>query len=193
MPRFIVSIRRSRHDPTNDPEEPNDLERASSVFDPGKNFMNHTNQLSEQIIAQLAVDFVNLLVPGNFPSARAKLAPNCEYHYSGKLLTGDAIIGAFEESHERAKTELECIEYLPATLQAVDRNTVIVGVKDRIRSEGLEHVYSDRLSVTISESASDWTVTRLEHLPVEEERLKLRKFLDKLKSLRAKDWRSHGP
>jgi hypothetical protein len=132
---------------------------------------------SDHATQQLAVAFVNLLVPGSFAAARARLAPNCEYHYSGQVLRGDAIIDAFEDSHKKAKAELESVEYLLASVHAVEGAMVVVGVSDRLRAGGKEHLYSDRLAVEVVHSDADWAIARIEHRPYEEERRKLREFL----------------
>jgi len=130
--------------------------------------------------------FVDLLVPGHFDEARALLHPSCEYAYAGGLLRGDAIIHAFEESHARAEAELDRIEYLPGEVDSVDGDTVTVRVFDRLRAKGRTHTYVDRLAVSLvasasasasaSPEASTWQVRRIEHLPIEEERLALDAF-----------------
>lgn len=139
--------------------------------------MKKENHLTEKR-PEHAVEFVNMLVPGRFELARSRLASNCEYHYSGKVLRGDAIIDAFEVSHEKAKKELDRIDYLPASVNAIEGDTIVVGVSDRIKLKGDEHVYSDRLAIDVLLTDSGWFITRIEHRPFAEERRKLHEFLE---------------
>jgi hypothetical protein len=127
---------------------------------------------------QFALDFVNSLVPDRFELAGARLSETCEYYYSGKVLRGEAIIKAFEESHERAKKILDDILYLPGVVDAIDGNTITIKVSDKISLKGRNHTYRDRLAVTTIESDKGWVVSRIEHLPYEEERQKLRDFVE---------------
>lgn len=96
-----------------------------------------------------ALAFVDLLVPGSFERAKALLAPTCEYHYGGNTLRGDAIIAAFEESHAKAKAQLDSIVYLPGRADHVEDATVTVRVFDRLGVNDAFHTYSDRLVITV--------------------------------------------
>jgi hypothetical protein len=130
---------------------------------------------------QAAIEFVNLLVPGKFDLARARLSANCEYHYGGEVLRGDAIVRAFEESHESAIAKLDSVEYLPAALDSVVGDTVVVGTVDRIRSGDAVHTYRDRLAIDVTQGA----IVRIEHRPYEEERRRLRAFFESAERVRS--------
>jgi hypothetical protein len=129
-----------------------------------------------------AIEFVNNLVPGRFEQAKAKLSAHCEYHYSGKILKGPAIIQAFEDSHTSAAMQLDHIEYLPATFDANDGIAIVIKVKDRISANKREHTYTDRLAITLEYINENWAVSLIEHRPYSEERLKLKEFLAPLPS-----------
>ncbi len=126
-----------------------------------------------------ALAFVDLLVPGSFERAKALLAPTCEYHYGGNTLRGDAIIAAFEESHAKAKAQLDSIVYLPGRADHVEDATVTVRVFDRLGVKDAFHTYSDRLVITVlpDEEGDGFSVVAIEHRPFAEERAKLQEFL----------------
>jgi ribosomal protein S18 acetylase RimI-like enzyme len=125
----------------------------------------------------LAVDFVNLLVPGRFEEAGSWLCETSEYSYGGSVLIGADLLKPFMDSHNRALQELDAIEYLPGKVDSVDGHSVTVRVFDKIRLNGQTHIYSDRLSVTMKSNGARWSVVRIEHLPIQEEKDRLGRFL----------------
>jgi hypothetical protein len=125
---------------------------------------------------ELAVTFVDLLVPGSFDAARGMVHASCEYHVGGEILRGEGIVASFEASHERASRELDRIEYLPARAIASAEGTVIVHVFDRLELAGAIHTYSDRLAVSV-DAEQPRPIVRIEHQPFPEERTALAAFL----------------
>jgi hypothetical protein len=132
-------------------------------------------------IEELALAFVDRLVPGRFEEARRMLDPSCEYAFGGELLRGDAIIAAFEKSDEDAHEKLDRIEYLPGRVASTTDAVVVVQVFDRLELSGRTHTYTDRLAVTIDTKRSR-PVVRIEHRPFAAEREALAAFLDGARS-----------
>lgn len=127
--------------------------------------------------AEKALSWVNLLVPGHFDEAAKMISPDCRYDYQGEILMGPAVIRAFIESHERASRELDSIEYLPAKALEAGPGGVLVAVADKISLNGRNHTYNDRLRVKMEKLGNGWMVTELQHLPIAEERARLKEFL----------------
>lgn len=125
---------------------------------------------------QLALAFVDRLVPDHFDEARRMLHPSCEYSFGGDVLRGEEIVEAFEKSDEEAKKKFERIEYLPGRVAAVEGTVVVVQVFDRVTIADRTHTYSDRLVITL-DPRLDRPVLHIEHRPFPEERAKLAAFL----------------
>jgi hypothetical protein len=132
--------------------------------------------MSDHTIEQLAVRFVDQLVPGHFQDAGRMLDPSCVYVFGGETLYGEAILGAFQKSDEEAHRKFDGVEYLPGRVAETHGTTVVVQVFDRLVLAGRTHTYSDRLAVTIDRERSR-PVLRIEHRPFPEERAALAAFL----------------
>jgi hypothetical protein len=133
--------------------------------------------MAELNYSKEAAAWVNLLVPGHFAEAAAQISNECVYQYNGENLTGPAVIGAFLQSHERAKRDLDEISYWPATCADCDENGALVKVADQLTLNGQTHVYNDRLRIRMQPDGERWKVIGIEHLPIPEEREGLKEFL----------------
>ena len=131
----------------------------------------------DPIEPNLALTFVNLLGPEFFIDAEKWLRPSSEYYFSGSVLRGVSLLSAFKESHAKAMRELDAVEYLPGTILAISEDSMIVGVSDKLLLNKKTHIYSDRLAVALKRDAQGVYVARIEHLPIQEERDKLKNFL----------------
>ncbi len=92
-------------------------------------------------------------------------------------LTGESIIQSFIDNHENAKSKLDVIEYIDGIVILVNENVVTVTVQDKITKDGLEHIYTDRLILSIEQNS----ITKIEYDPFPEERGKLKTYLNKVK------------
>ena len=127
-------------------------------------------------IEKIALSFVDSLVPDKFSKAESMLSPKCIYSYGDEKLTGESIIQSFVNNHENAKGKLDTIEYIDGKILSTDQNVVTVTVQDKIIKNGFEHIYTDRLILTVEESL----IAKIEYSPFPEERRKLKEFLSKV-------------
>jgi hypothetical protein len=125
-----------------------------------------------------AVAWVNLLVPGKFQEAEKLISELCTYAYRSEVLRGPSIINAFIESHKKASRDLDSIEYLPGAIVDFGPEGALIAVADKISLNGKTHVYNDRLLVRMEMTGTEWKVVELHHLPIKEERDKLKDFLE---------------
>lgn len=132
----------------------------------------------QKTLSDLAVEFVNMLVPGHFDDAEKWIDDHCTYAYQDKILRGTQVLGAFKESHDGAAKKLDSIEYLPGEIEEALPDGAIVGVADRISLNGKMHVYRDRLKVRFAQSNDLFKIIQIEHLPIQAERDQLNVFLD---------------
>jgi hypothetical protein len=131
------------------------------------------SQLSKE---QIALIFVNRLVPGSFDEARQMVDPSCGYTFGDKTFLGAEVVLPFEESHAEAKRKFDIVEYLPAWIVETEGNVVLVGVSDRIELAQCSHTYSDRLAITVDPHRIT-PILRIEHCPIPEERAQLAVFI----------------
>lgn len=127
-------------------------------------------------IKEIALEFVNCLVPDKFEFAKEMIPSNCLYKYGNKRLRGDSIIQSFVDNHENAKRKLDKIEYIDGRVDFLKGNFVIVIVQDKIEKAGDIHIYTDRLVIEVKEAL----IVGIEYLPFEEERKKIKEFLEKV-------------
>ncbi len=127
-----------------------------------------------------AVQFVELLTPGNFVEAQKWLSPDCEYKYGDKKLHGSDIIKSFSDNHNHAASKLDKIEYGENVVEFVQGRTVSVIVTDHLTAKGHQHTYKDRLIITFGENIGHGSVIQIENKRVEGERAKLYSFFDSI-------------
>lgn len=127
-------------------------------------------------ISKNAVEFVNLLTPGNFEEAEKWLSPNCVYQYKDTSLSGEEIIKSFSDNHEGASQKLDGITYIDGTVEKIEDHTVFVIVKDKVSAKGESYIYTDRLIITCNNFTGHSSIEKIEHSPIDGEREKLLEF-----------------
>jgi ribosomal-protein-alanine N-acetyltransferase len=128
-------------------------------------------------IAQNALRFVNLLVPGKFDEAKNWISPSCSYQYQSQTLSGGAIIKSFSDNHEKALTELDDIEYIEGRIEIIEGRIVSIILTDRLFARGKHFIHKDRLVITCNERFGEGSIEAIEHKPFEGARENLNEFL----------------
>lgn len=132
--------------------------------------------MNSDTIAKNAINFVNLLTPGNFREAEKWLSPDCTYQYKDTILKGEEIIKSFSDNHEGASKKLDGITYIDGTVEKIESNSIFVIVKDKVSTKGKSYIYTDRLIITCNDSTGHSSIDKIEHSPIDGEREKLLEF-----------------
>ncbi len=130
----------------------------------------------ENLVSINAINFANLLTPGNFQEAEKWLSPSCTYQYKDSILRGEEIIKSFSDNHEGAVKKLDGITYIDGTVEKINGNSVFVIIKDKISTKGESFIYTDRLVITCNDSIGHSSIEKIKHSPIKGEREKLLEF-----------------
>ena len=127
---------------------------------------------------EIASQFGHSLDQDDFEATKKLLSPNCRYLIGEKTLIGpDAICQSYEQNMIEGRQKLDVLEWGQSRIEELGDSEFFVHFTDYLTHKGLKYTHRCKQKLSIDQ---DGQITRIEHIPNQEEQDRLDAYYRKV-------------